>query len=176
MINQTIDSEESVLGSDLDMTVRKFHMSDNREIEFLPKNIGEKFPKLIEFRTEGCGLTVLRGYYFEGMGNLEFLNLDRNKISTIEVDAFLDLIRVKLLNLNDNSIEVIGEKRFVTMVNLQEIFLNNNKIKFLSPRTLTIIGGQLRDVFLKGNACIDRVVTQYSWALIVENCNPRDNI
>lgn len=174
MVNQTIDGEDYVIGSEPSNTVEQFYTSDNKEIKFLPSEIGATFPNLKEFRVWGCGLTAVRDFYLKNMGNVKFLDLGNNKITTIEPDAFRDLARVEHLFLNNNMIETLDEQLFATMFKLQLLFLGENKIRFMSPTTFRIPAGKLRWVDLRGNVCIDddynlRRVDQLE-AQITANC------
>lgn len=156
-LNQTIDSEDFVLGSNKDSTVELLDLRYKKEVLFLPRHIGEKFPKLKEFRGRDCGLTVVREYYFANMGKLQYLSLNRNKISCIEKHSFDDLINVKELYLENNLIVTLDEDLFATMVNLEKLYLNHNKIKFLTPATLKIAGGNLNTVHMRANECINEI-------------------
>lgn len=153
--NKAVDREGYMLGLELNTSVEAFEIKDNKEVKFLPRFIGEKFPKLKVLLVKSCGLTVLRNHVFKDMDNLQRLSLYDNKITTIESNAFKDLINVDWLNLYKNKIESLDEKLFATMVNLQTIYLNTNKIKFLSPTTFKIPGGRLVLVELESNVCIN---------------------
>lgn len=155
VVNQAIDSEHYVLESGLDTTVGQFYISENKKVKFLPANIGEKFPNLKEFRVWGCGLTVLRDFYFQNMTNVKYLDLGYNRISNIESSAFKDLVNLEHLFLNNNMIETLHENLFVTMVKLQLLFLADNKIKLLSPASFKIPRGKLGWVDLRDNTCIN---------------------
>lgn len=154
--NQTIESENYVIGSPLNASVERFYISYNKEVKFMPRHIGKKFPNLKELRMTSCGLVVVRDYYFKNMANVQFLGVYDNNIESIKPDAFRYLISVKTLLLAKNKIETLDEKIFVTMVNLQELYVNHNRIKFLSPTTFNIPGGNLEKVYLEGNICIHR--------------------
>lgn len=155
LVNQTIAIEEHVLASPFNKTIEEFDISDNRDVKYLPKNIGEKFPNLKEFFAISCGLTVVRDFYFKDMKNLQFLTMTFNKISIIESEAFRDLISLERLWINDNLIETFHNKLFATMVKLQELSVDNNKIKVLSPTTFQIPDGKLELINLESNDCID---------------------
>lgn len=154
-LDHPIDTEDYVLGSELDTTVEQFDVRNKEDIKFLPGKIGEKFPNLKEFQVVNCGLTALRNHYFKDMRNLKILYLNDNKITTIEADAFQDLISVSWLNLSDNMIETLDEKTFATMVSLEDLWLSRNKIKVMSSKTLQIPGGKLNEVYFWSNVCID---------------------
>lgn len=155
LVNQTIAIEEHILASPFNKTIEEFDISDNKNVKYLPKHIGEKFPNLKEFFAISCGLTIVRDFYFENMQNLQFLTMTFNKISTIESEAFRDLVRLERLWINDNLIETLHNKLFVSMMNLQELSVDNNKIKILGPTTFKIPGGKLELINLESNVCID---------------------
>lgn len=157
LINQTIDSDDFAFGSVEDISVEKLDVSDNRQVKFLPKNVGENLPSLAEFIAERCGLTIVQSFYFKSMRKLQKLSLSDNRIATIEAKSFDDLISLKTLMLQKNRIETIDEKLFVALVNLKSILLNDNKIKRLGPKTFKIPGRQLRWVNLWRNVCIDKL-------------------
>lgn len=137
--------------------LQSFFISDNRQVEYLPRHISEILPNLTEFSTTGCGLTVVRKFYFKSMHNLAKLHLCDNSIAIIEDGAFADLVNVERLHLNNNLIETLDETLFISMIKLKTLFLENNKIKYLSPPTFNIPGGNLKMIFLRSNKCINRV-------------------
>lgn len=155
LVKQPIGTEDYDLGIELKSSVKRFDISGNRDVKFLPRLISEKFPNLTEFRALSCALTVLRSHYFQDMNNLRYLGLSENKIASIEPEAFKDLVNVRKLYLNDNRIETLDEKLFVAMVNLRNLYLLDNKIRFVSPATFDIPNGQLYAVDLRSNICID---------------------
>lgn len=157
VIDQAVDSEETVLGSEVDPDILSFDFQNNQRLQFLPRNIGQKMPNLMDFRGSNASLTVLRNFYFKNMETrVIYMDLSSNKIRTIEAGAFDDLIKTEVLWLQHNRIETLDEKLFVTMVNLRELHLNDNKLKALSPKTFQIAGGQLELIDLSSNVCIDK--------------------
>lgn len=155
VFNGTIDSENYVLGSEVDTYVEEFKIEGNTNVEYLPRHIGKKFSKLKHFSASSCGLTIIRDFYFKNMLNLEGLFLDENKIAFVEPRAFVPLVKVILLSLQGNLIETFNENLFKTMMGLESIYLSNNRIKFLSPSTLEIPAARLAYIDLSGNVCID---------------------
>lgn len=105
----------------------------------------------------------MRNYFFKDMRNLLYLNLNDNKIRTIEPKSFEDLVKVQDLMLHYNQIETIDSKLLVSMSKLKWLYLNNNKIKFLDPSTFVIPNGSLGAVFLRGNVCIDDSYDSQNW-------------
>lgn len=154
VVNQSIDNETSI-GSDFDSEVQSFSIHDNRNVEFIPRHIGKKFPNLKVFVTSDCELTILRKFYFIGMEQVRWMDLSGNKIANIEAGAFNDLISVEWLELDRNRITTLDESIFDAMVNLEKLYLFSNEIKTLSPSTFKIPGGRLKVVGLKSNVCIN---------------------
>lgn len=156
-INETIDSDDYVIGSPFNATIEIFSVSDNKAAKHLPRNISEKFPFLKNIRAQNCDLTVVLKFNFKNMRNLRFLRLSSNKIRTIESGSFTDLINVERLWLRNNQLETIDEKLLVSMKKLELVDLVYNKIKFLSPETFKIPGGQLELIDLQVNVCINEI-------------------
>lgn len=171
MINQTIATEEYVLGSPTNTAVERFDIRGNREVRFLPKRIGEKLPNIYRFHVGRCGLTVIRSHYFANMKKLRYLNLYNNRIATIESDAFKDLISVERLWLDHNMIQALDQELFAAMISLEMIDLRFNEMKFLSPTTFRVSGGKLKSVDLTENDCIDILFDSAS----VENFDQIEN-
>lgn len=154
-VNQAIDSDDCVIESPIGNSIEMFYATDNIQMKFLPRQIGEKLPKLKEFYAGNGALTVVRDFHFKNMQNLEYLFLHNNQITKIEATAFDSLVKVTYLRLTTNFIETLDEKLFIKMVNLLQLYLNDNKIKVLSPTTFRIPRNQkLRRVQLSGNVCI----------------------
>lgn len=156
-LNQTIDSEDYVIGSSVNATIKLFDISYKEEVKHMPNDIGEKFPYLSALRAMNCSLTIVLKSYFKNMRKLHLLSLSFNKITSIEADSFKDLIKLKNLWLDNNMIETLDENLFKTMITLGFVKLNNNKIKFLSPETFKIFGVKLEYMDLKSNVCIDKL-------------------
>lgn len=130
-------------------------MFADRNMKYIPKFIGMKFPNLKTFYAGRCGLIVLRDYYFSNMNNLKRLELFDNKITTIESEAFKDLCNVKFLSLRQNLIETLEQNPFQTMVQVEYIDLDSNKLKFLNPMTFNITGGKRSSIYLRSNVCVN---------------------
>lgn len=170
-IEESNEEEDTVLGTTNDLDVLAFISQKNKLVKFIPKSIGEKLPNLKYFFMNGCSLTIVRDYHFKDMRQLRLLNLDSNRIATIERGSFNDLTRLKTLYLGTNQLETLDEKLFATMTGLQHIDLSFNKLKVLSPRTFPISGGRLSEVLLEGNVCTYiNFSTQYSsWRVFNNN-------
>lgn len=155
IFNQNISSEDYVLDSPLNENVIRFIFDENINVKYLPKQVGEKFPNLKTYRSEKCGLTIVRNFNFKNMQNLELLLLRKNQIAKIEAGSFDDLTKVTHLQLDGNLIETLDENIFAKMIKVEKIALTSNKIKTLSPTTFNIPGAILNTVFLGENVCIN---------------------
>lgn len=153
---QAIDNEDFALRSpEFSDSIRYFDTSFNKQVKFLPRNIGKKLPNLKAFWGQSCGLTIVRDFYFKNMRELDSLHLGGNQIKKIEPTAFDDLVSLTGLFLWHNQIEALDENIFIKLKKLEDISLSNNKIKFLSPSTFIIPGnGKLRAIDLQYNICI----------------------
>lgn len=156
-ISEAVERDDYVLVSPSNIAFEFFYILNNKDVKFLPKDIGEKIPNLKEFWAKSCSLSVVRNFYFKNMRNLQYLVLNFNQIESIESDAFIDLIRLKSLWLHDNKIQTLDKNCFSSMVNVEAIYLDSNKIKFLDPETFKILGGKLSYVDLQKNECTGRI-------------------
>ena len=68
---------------------------------------------------------------FEGMDNLEKLYLGANKLTSVPLNAFMKLTKLKIISLRQNQIEELPNGLFKNNVNLETIYLNGNKLKFI---------------------------------------------
>lgn len=91
------------------------------------------------------------------MKKLQTLNLSSNKIRTIEVNSFSDLINVEKLWIRNNMIETLDEKLFVSMTKLELLDLVNNKLKVFNPETFRIPDGKLELIDLQSNVCVNKI-------------------
>ena len=78
-------------------------------------------------------ITTIEYGAFNGLLNLEILELTTNKISTIEGGAFNGLTNLKELDLKSNQITIIQSGTFNGLTNLQELHLSYNQIETIEP-------------------------------------------
>lgn len=97
------------------------------------------------------------------MGSLRLLGLNKNKIATIEPDAFKDLVNLENLQLFGNKIVTLDEKLFAPLKKMDYLTLSDNKIQNLRPNIFKIVGGKLTTVNLEGNVCIDSLYSLSGW-------------
>lgn len=162
-INESIDTEAYVIGSAFNTSIELFDVSSNRNIKYFPRHIGQKFPNLERLGANGCGLVVLRNFYFSDMRNLKNMFLNDNAISSIGLEAFNDLINLRDLLLSQNMLETLPEKLFHKMVNLVNLSLANNNFKSLSPMLFEIPNGIIEYVDLRQANCINEAYYRIDW-------------
>ncbi|XP_066304416.1 uncharacterized protein [Branchiostoma lanceolatum] len=88
---------------------------------------------------------------FQGLSNLQILNLSANQLNDISVGVFDGLGNLRTLYLNDNSFHKLRSGLFMPLKKLQEISLENNHLKTLTEDVFTKPLGTRLLMFLKGN-------------------------
>lgn len=131
--NLTIATENVFIDSPTDLKIEGLSIQIKREVEFLPKNISESFPRLIGVSVTYCGLKSVHENSFKGLKYLKYLRLDENYIKTIESGAFRDLTKLKQLSLNYNQLQNLNSSDFQSLRNLKELLLSGNQIRSLEP-------------------------------------------
>lgn len=71
----------------------------NKNIQFLPISVHQKFPNLVAILAENCSILEIYRENFEKLTKLELLFLSGNKIYTIWSDTFSDLTAVRKIYL-----------------------------------------------------------------------------
>lgn len=156
VIEGAIEDENYALESHVRPALLGFRVYDNKNLNFLPRFIGEKFPNLETFTILNCSLQIVRNFYFKDLRKVRFMNLFSNNIASIENGSFDDLVKVRSLHLQYNRIRTVDVELFATMVNLKNLDLGNNQIQFLTPTTFKIPNGKLEKINLYLNVCISK--------------------
>ncbi|GFY78389.1 hypothetical protein TNIN_192611 [Trichonephila inaurata madagascariensis] len=77
------------------------------------------YPKTVPCRNlEGNNITVIRADDFEGLNQVQIMQLMENQIHLIEKGAFQDLVSMERLRLNNNRLRSLPDLLFSTMPNL----------------------------------------------------------
>lgn len=79
------------------------------------------------------GIEVLTSEDFEGMENLEMLDLSQNKLTKLPERVFEHLTSLKNLDLSSNQITHISEECFQGMALLERLYLYSNQIETIHP-------------------------------------------
>ena len=123
-----------------------FPLSFGNKLSITELDLSEK--QLVEINTE----------MFEGMDNLEYLYLGWNKLTSVPLNAFMKLTKLKYLDLGQNQIVELPNDLFKNNVNLEEIYLWENKLKFIGSNLFDGLT-KLNFVYLYHNICINKEYT-----------------
>jgi Leucine rich repeat len=148
--NQSIDNHGYIITPARDATVKTFNIRNNKNVKFIPDNVGDTFPQLIAFQIWNCSLEVVEGFPFKSMHELQLLNLGSNHIVYIESGAFDQLIKLERIQLNNNKIEHLMLQTFIGLSNLEHLYLNKNQIRFLNEQIFESLVS-LRSIYLSNN-------------------------
>ncbi|XP_051905614.1 vasorin b [Hippocampus zosterae] len=96
------------------------------------------------------GIEGLSSEDFDGLDNLEMLDLSQNKLTKISDGVFLPLTSLKNLDLSSNQITHISEQCFQDMVLLERLYLYSNHIKTIHPAAFNGLDNLL-ELKLQGN-------------------------
>lgn len=83
----------------VDDSINAISFSFNQKVDFLPIQVNQKFPNVIEYRAANCALQRVKKANFEGLIKLEALRLSGNRIERIASDTFEGLFKLKLINI-----------------------------------------------------------------------------
>ena len=120
----------------------------------IPANLGSLF-HLIAFVMVGTQLFEIKTKDFHGMQNLERINLNNNKLTSVPLDAFATLTKLRFIDLEYNQIEELPNGIFKNNLELIEIYLFQNKIKYLGTEIFNDLK-KLNYVDLGDNICINK--------------------
>lgn len=97
----TIDSDKDTIASKRDEIVSQLNLSGNKKIFFLPIRVDESFPNLTGYDAHDCSLTSLSLEPFRNLRKLKYLTLNQNQIEYIDTDTFTDLGFLEYLALGN---------------------------------------------------------------------------
>ena len=131
---QYIDEEGFTIDSTLEgnSIVKEMYVEFFLNINFLPEDVAEKFPNLVEYHAKYGTLKLINERNFANLTKLKRINLMENRIESIASDAFKDLSELKQLSLSYNRIKVIDPKWFQSLTNLEFLSLYENEIKLIA--------------------------------------------
>lgn len=133
--NQSIGSTGLMIDSPLDLTVKALNISQNKDVEYFPEHISDKFPKLVIIQVFNCSLKYVRENDFEGLHELTALNLSLNNIAKIESGAFKDNAKLEYLGICSNRLKHLSIDLFASLLNLKDLRLQFNEIQFINSKT-----------------------------------------
>ena len=100
------------------------------QVEYFPRGLSTTFPSLTNVLVENCGLKNIARKDFEGLGNLEYLNLSNNELKSLPNDLFVDTPNLRQIFLHVNKIEQLSSKIFdpLDKKNLIRFDLSGNRL------------------------------------------------
>jgi Leucine-rich repeat (LRR) protein len=78
-----------------------FNFNYNKKIFYLPIDVAEKFPYLTVYGASDCSVKEISKLNFNGLKNLNILELSNNQIEKIDSDTFQDLVALEKLDLGE---------------------------------------------------------------------------
>lgn len=101
--------------------------SDKQPIHYLPENIYETYPKLASLIVTEAGLRRIRYEHLRQLEQLKVLDLQSNKIETLESNLFTDNSNLQDINLRNNKLHSISPTSFENLIQLREINFAKNE-------------------------------------------------
>lgn len=95
-----VDSNDFLITSARNETVEGFFAQENKNLEYLPTNLGEKFPNLLFLATVNCSIKEITKESFKGLSLLRNLYLHSNQIEKIDDDTFDYISAIQLIALS----------------------------------------------------------------------------
>ena len=117
-------------------SIQALSFVDNKNIKYLPVNIGESFPNIMIISASGNSIEKVSSENFKNMPQLKSLNLSGNRIKTLSSDTFENLDNLEELILENNEIETFEESFFITFKTLRRLRIKGNKVENLSPQII----------------------------------------
>ncbi|XP_060945714.1 vasorin b [Limanda limanda] len=118
-----------------------------RRSSTIPKGVPSYTKSLYLFAN---GIEGLTSEDFDGMENLEMLDLSQNKLTEIPDRVFEPLTSLRNLDLSSNQITHISEECFQGMVLLERLYLYSNLIKTIHPAAFNSLQ-HLLELKIQGN-------------------------
>lgn len=113
----------------------------------IPKGVGLSTKSLFLFAN---GIESLTAEDFDGMDNLEMLDLSQNRLTELPDMVFEPLTSLRNLDLSSNQITHISEECFLGMALLERLYLYSNLIKTIHPAAFNGLENLL-ELKLQGN-------------------------
>ncbi|XP_022608050.1 vasorin isoform X2 [Seriola dumerili] len=118
-----------------------------RRSSTIPKGVPSYTKSLYLFAN---GIEGLTAEDFDGMENLEMLDLSQNKLTELPDRVFEPLTSLRNLDLSSNQITHISEECFQGMALLERLYLYSNLIKTIHPAAFNGLG-HLLELKIQGN-------------------------
>ncbi|XP_070503357.1 leucine-rich repeat-containing protein 15-like [Chironomus tepperi] len=152
--------------------VTKFS-STNQNLQFIPQNLQNFFPKLSKLeivssnlqklstvknlnwiRITGNNLDKIDNFSFADALELQHIDLSANKITKIPENLFADLSNLRFLNLNRNFLTSFGENLLPAANSIKEFYGSENKLQKIANKFIKNLKSA-NIIELIGNSCVD---------------------
>lgn len=122
-----VDVEVKCGGVDNLSRSKNLHL-DKRDIENIDENVFQGLDNLENLDLGGNKLQKINISTFKGLGNLKKLWLDENQVVKIEENAFVHLTQLQVLSFSNNKLSRIEANMFHGLHNLVGLILSGNLI------------------------------------------------
>jgi Leucine-rich repeat (LRR) protein len=145
---------------------------------------------LLELDLKECGVEQIEKEAFLGLGKLEKLNLDGNKLTVLHPNLFKDLPTLKELHINNNPITNLSSAIFQNLIDLENFFMSGTSLETLpryifksnrKSRNIDLQDGKLsklsnkmfsdlmnlESLNLKNNSCISELISSYDNEILI---------
>lgn len=118
--------------------------------DFLPVGVGGLFKELKSFDASLSSVKIVTKSCFENMENLIDLRLYHNEIASLPEDVFTELHNLQYLNIDRNKITKFDPKLIATLSKLKKFDASYNELREI-PNNFFDNNSELREIFLNGN-------------------------
>jgi Leucine-rich repeat (LRR) protein len=122
----SISSFNVTFSSEFNENVVEIFSKKNKKIQYLPKNIYEKFSNLKTLNFEECSLKAVTKENLQKLTYLKRIDFSINEIRTINVGTFDDLINLEQLILSHNKIARMNGDVLRPLVKLRLLDFDGN--------------------------------------------------
>ena len=122
--------------------------------KYIPTNLGSLF-NLTALYMDYTQLIEIKATDFLGMQDLEEISFFNDKFSSVPLDVFTTLTKLRYIDLSYNQIEELPNGILVNCLELKVIQLYGNKIKYLGTEIFNDLK-KLNFVDLRKNICVNK--------------------
>ena len=152
--------------------VWKMILNDNKNLEYLPENIGEMFPNLLELQVANASVKEITPENLKNLPRLRDLDLSGNDIIDIKPKTFDELPELDTLNLSKNKLKAFTDPE---LPNLSFLNLEDNQLSFLHPKAFSKLPS-LKEVNLANNKLTNVEGNTFMHNPQLENINLNQNL